>query len=371
MPYNTPVHQIKVINTQLDSAVQAAVECLQRGELVIFPTETTYGLGADATNPAAVARLMQYKTQRGNKPLSILVTDQAMAEQYVSLNSTALQAYQAFLPGPVTVVSLGKHAVAPGVESLQGSLGVRISSHPIAQRLVSAFGKPITATSANASGKKRPYTLQDIWDHTSQRQQELIGLALDAGRLPPNPPSTVIDTTLDSLQVVRQGEALSTESEATTFQEESATLDWGEKLATRFRSHYGYQPVIFALTGPMGVGKTHLSKGIARGLAITERITSPTYTLLHEYEFVSEGQTIPLWHVDAWRMESAEELASLGLEKLFGANGVLILEWANLPQALLNRWPNLTVVSVELTYGENLTERTATLTLPSGQEQRA
>jgi L-threonylcarbamoyladenylate synthase len=362
MPYNTLVHRIHLETTSLEAALNEAVACLERGELILYPTETTYGLGADATNPNAIERLLQYKTNRGDKALSVLVADQAMAEHYIELNATAKQAYQAFLPGPVTVVSVGKHQVAPGVESASGGLGIRISSHPVAQALIEKFGRPITATSANASGKKRPYAIEDILATTSARQQSMISLAIDAGTLPPNEPSTVIDTTLESLQVLRQGTALPSTSESLTLASESDTLAWGKSLATRFRSLYGYKPVIFALSGPMGVGKTHLTKGLAAGLGISETVTSPSFTLLHEYSFVSEDQKIPFWHIDAWRLERAEELSALGINELMKQNGVLVLEWANLPQVLLENWPQAEIISIELAYTAS-SARQATLTL--------
>lgn len=350
MPYNSLMNRVQLSQTSLEEAIRIAVESLERGELILYPTETTYGLGADATNPDAIARLLDYKTKRENKPISVLVTDESMAEKYVELNSSARQAYQAFLPGPVTVVSLGKHAVAPFIESATGGLGIRISSHPFAQALVAQFGRPITATSANASGKKRPYKIDDILETTSQRQQNLISVAIDAGTLPPNPPSTVIDTTLETLQVLRQGETRAIEDETIRLDSEAATIAWGEQLAKRFRSHYGYKPVIFALSGPMGVGKTHLTKGIAAGLGISDTVTSPSYTLLQEYEFISEDQPIPLWHIDAWRLETKEELSNLGIENLMQKNGVLVLEWANLPQVLLENWPEAVIIAISLEY---------------------
>lgn len=358
------MQRLKLTSENQNSVIAEAVACLQRGELILFPTETVYGLGADATNPDAITKLMQYKTQRNNKPLSVLVSGPEMAAQFVTINHTAEQAYASLLPGPITVVSQGKHLLPPGVESPEGNLGIRWSSHPVAQALSQAFGKPITATSANSSGQKRPYQIEDILTNTSPKQQALISLAIDAGTLPPNPPSTVIDTTLETLQVLRQGTFQPHAQETRTFPNESETISYGHSLAQRFRSHYGYQPVIFALSGPMGAGKTHLTKGLAQGLGIHESITSPSFTLLHEYEFVSEGKSLPLWHIDAWRMESSSELEQLGISTLIDHNGVLVLEWANLSQANLERWPHAKIIQVELSYTPNENERTATLHLP-------
>jgi L-threonylcarbamoyladenylate synthase len=141
----------KIINlatTPTSEIIKTAVEVLSRGGLVIFPTETLYGIGADATNQAAIDKLLQYKSRREGKPLSIAVNSLEMAEQYVEVNKTALNLYQNFLPGPLTVVSKSLGRVAKGVESEIGTLGVRIPDYQLVLDIVTAFGKPITATSA-------------------------------------------------------------------------------------------------------------------------------------------------------------------------------------------------------------------------------
>ncbi|OGJ41784.1 MAG: threonylcarbamoyl-AMP synthase, partial [Candidatus Pacebacteria bacterium RIFOXYB1_FULL_44_10] len=139
------------------------VHILSSGGMIIYPTETTYGLGVDATNERAVQKLLQYKKRRDGKPLSIAVADIQMAEKYVVLNNVARNVYKQFLPGPVTVISSGKHRVATFVESNHGTLGIRISSYPLVNEIVYAFGKPITATGANASDQKRPYSIVDVF----------------------------------------------------------------------------------------------------------------------------------------------------------------------------------------------------------------
>ena len=110
-------------------AVDAAVKVLDEGGLIIYPTETLYGIGADATNPEAIKKLTEYKDSPFGKPYSVAVTDQKMAEEYVELNNTAKNLYKEFLPGPLTVISKGKHKVAKGVESEEGTLGIRIPSY--------------------------------------------------------------------------------------------------------------------------------------------------------------------------------------------------------------------------------------------------
>lgn len=339
------------LSENFPTAIARAVAVLRAGGLVVYPTETTYGIGADATNPQAVEKLYRYKSQRAGKPFSIVVTSQEMAEEFVELNQTAKNVYATFLPGPVTVISMGKHVLAPGVESETGTLAVRIPDHEVPIELVRQLGKPITATSANASNQKRPYTIQDILDNTSAQQQSLIDLAIDAGTLPPNPPSTVIDTTLESLQVVRQGEIPFAVKNEFVTHSVAETTEFGRQLVQRYKSFIGYQPVIFALEGEMGVGKTHLTKGLATGLGITELITSPTYSLMEEYQVQLAGKTFPFLHIDAWRLEKPEEMAQLTLEEYLTQNAVVSLEWANSQADFLKKWQQRAlIVWISLTY---------------------
>ena len=128
-----------ILKTAQSNIISQAVKILKAGGLVIFPTETCYGAGVDTTNQKAVNKLLAYKTRREGKPLSIAVTDEKMASKYVKLNPTAKNLYQKFLPGPLTVVSAGKHKVAKGIESEMGTLGVRISSYPLVNKIIKKF----------------------------------------------------------------------------------------------------------------------------------------------------------------------------------------------------------------------------------------
>lgn len=345
-----------------ETAVQEAVAVLRSGGLIIFPTETTYGLGADATNPKAIDKLLAYKARRAGKALSLAVADQEMAEQYVELNDTARRLYREFLPGPVTVISLGKHRVAPGVESEQGTLGVRLPDYPLVREIARKLGRPMTATSANASNQKRPYAVADILATTSHKQQTFIDLVLDAGELPHNEPSTVIDTTLDSLSVVRQGTTPFTSTESFTSASESETRELGRKIIRRYKNSLTLRPVVFALEGEMGAGKTQLVKGMAQELGIVETITSPTYTLQHEYQCVVEGQTLPFVHIDAWRLTSAQDLLDLGWKKALEDNGIIAIEWAGTqPEIIHSLAKNALVVWMKLEYASQPDTRTIAL----------
>jgi len=143
--------------------IKQAVKILESGGLIVYPTETCYGLAADATNQEAIDKLLSYKRRREGKPLSVLVDSKKTANKYVEINESASRLYDRFLPGPMTVISKVKPSkLANGVVSELGTLGIRISSYPFAMALAKAYGKPITATSANASWQKKPYSVQDI-----------------------------------------------------------------------------------------------------------------------------------------------------------------------------------------------------------------
>lgn len=352
------MYRLNLTTTPLETALNEAVAVLRAGGLVIYPTETTYGIGGDATNPAAIKKLYRYKSQRSGKPFSVVVTDQTMAEKYVELNDTARTVYKTFLPGPVTVVSVGKHVLTPGVESESGTVGIRIPAHPIPLALVEKLGHPITATSANASNQKRPYQIEDILTNTSAAQQSCVDLVLDAGLLPPNEPSTVIDTTLESLQVLRHGATVFPEDQQIVSHSVEETQALGQRLIRSWKSFWGEIPILFALSGEMGVGKTHFTQGVAAELGITKSVKSPSYTLAHEYSVTAGGNTFPFVHIDAWRLENPAEVETLGVSDAFAHNGVVCLEWASLTPETLQRWQNKAViVSVESVYGEAENDR--------------
>ncbi len=319
---------IEVNKTNHDQTIAEAVNCLQAGGLLIFPTETTYGAGVDATNQAAVNKLLKYKARREGKPLSIAVTDLAMAEQYVVINDPARRLYDRFLPGPVTVVSQAKpNTVASGVASEFNTLGVRIPDYQLVLDIVKALGRPITATSANASGEKRPYNIQDIFNHLSNKQKSLIDLVLDAGKLPPNQPSTVIDTTLSAPVTLRGATDSGSNSLVLNSKDESETKSLAGRLLLKHWDEIKTAGLIIGLDGPLGVGKTIFAKGAAQFLQIEDTLTSPTYTYIEEYNWIRHGITGQLFHLDVWKINSEAEFARLEFTKLIRPNSVIIIEW--------------------------------------------
>lgn len=331
--------------------VDEAVKILKEGGLVIYPTETTYGIGADATNQKAINKLNKYKQRPFGKPYSIAVSDQKMAEEYVELNGAAKKIYKEFLPGPVTVVSRGKHQVARGVENETGTLGIRIPDYPLVIEIVKKLGLPITATSANASYQKRPYKIADILENISQKQKKIIDLIIDVGELPHNEPSTVIDTTMEDLVVLRQGDIkLKTENEILSRSEE-ATQNLAKELFQKYEGYLGKRPIIFALEGEMGAGKTQFTKGLAWAMGIKEEIVSPTFSLVLEYPHLS--------HFDAWKFTEPSELEGLGFIKMLeDKNMVIAIEWAEKVAEVVKKYRDQAVIVwVKIEYGQKENER--------------
>jgi len=335
-------------------AVGSAVRVLKSGGLVIYPTETLYGIGVDATNPKAIKKLTEYKDRPLGKPYSVAVADQKMAEEYVELNSVAKNLYREFLPGPLTVISKGKHKLAKGVESEDGTLGIRIPDYVLTIEIIKKLGKPITATSANASYKKRPYTVTDILNNISGKQRKLIDLIIDAGDLPHNEPSTVIDTTLDDPVTLRQGEIkLANKNELLSRSEEN-TQNSAKEIWQKYEQHSGKRAIIFALQGEMGTGKTIFTKGLARAMGITELVTSPTFTLENEYITGKEK----LFHFDAWRLEKSEELRNLGFKNLIKDKSVVSVEWAEKVSDTIHEFDDEAIIIwVKIEFGKRQNER--------------
>jgi L-threonylcarbamoyladenylate synthase len=341
-----------------DKAVDIAVDALEKGQLVFMATETVYIAGVDATNPEAVKKLVGFKNRPFGKPFSVGVTDISMAEKYVVLNKTAKNLYKRFLPGPVTVVSTGAHKVAGGVEAENGTLGIRIPDYIFFQEVCKKFNKPITATSANASYQRRPYKLSDILDNISEKQKKLIDLMIDAGELPHNEPSTVIDTTLDDAPVIlRQGEIKLKDTNEVLSRSEENTQNIAKELWQKYEQYNEKRAIIYALEGQMGAGKTQFVKGLARAIGITEQVVSPSYDLLSSYQLIANSQQ--LVHIDTWRMLKAdEELEELGLKELINDKTVIAIEWADRAVEEIKKYSDDAItIWVKIRYNKNPDDR--------------
>lgn len=180
-----------------------AVAALERGEVIVFPTETLYGLGADALNPAAVDTVFQLKGRNPDSPIPVLVADRAMLSSLVSdVPPLAEKLIGRFWPGPLTIILPARSDIPRPLANANGGVGVRISSGAVAADLVHAFGRPVTATSANPSRQSPARTVQHARKYFSGR----IDIFLDGGTLRSQAGSTVVEIQGDKLKIVRAGE---------------------------------------------------------------------------------------------------------------------------------------------------------------------
>jgi L-threonylcarbamoyladenylate synthase len=187
-----------------DASLVAVADHIRRGGLVAYPTETVYGIGGACT-PEAADRVRALKGRGDTKPLIALVPDRD-AVRALEWTSDAEELAEIFWPGSVTLVLRDPDGLFPdGVrDSGRGTVGVRVSPHPIASRLVSELGEPLTSTSLNRSGEAPITSGSDARTLLENLEATDVWL-LDAGTLPPSAPSTVVDCTGRSPRVLREG----------------------------------------------------------------------------------------------------------------------------------------------------------------------
>lgn len=188
-------------STDWETAQDAALAELARGEPIAMPTETVYGLAADATNPQAIARIYEIKGRPRFNPLICHMADMEMAERYAVFSPLARKLAVAFWPGPLTLVlpvkDGGVHELATAGLS---TVGIRVP-RGIAGGLIAAFGKPLAAPSANTSGKISPTTAQHVTDDLGEK----LGVILDAGACGVGVESTIIKVDGEALVLLRPG----------------------------------------------------------------------------------------------------------------------------------------------------------------------
>ena len=180
-----------------DPGIEAAARTIREGGLVVYPTETVYGLGADALNPDAVESVFEAKGRDRSKPLSLGVPNVDRALEFTTPSEREIRFMRAFLPGPVTVVVPKRESVPDGLTGGRETVGVRVPDHEVALALFEAAGTPVTATSANRSGAGSSRTVDEVDPAIRER-----ATVVDAGETP-GTESTVVDVRAN--EIVREG----------------------------------------------------------------------------------------------------------------------------------------------------------------------
>jgi L-threonylcarbamoyladenylate synthase len=183
------------------AALQRGAAALKKGGLVAYPTETFYGLGAAALDGGAVRRIFEVKRRPESKPLLVLVDSVEMVERLAVISEPARRLMAQHWPGALTLVLPAQPSVPVEVTAGTGTVGVRLSPHPIARGLARALGGPVTAPSANRSDDPPPTTA----DAVLRDLDGAIALVLDGGPTAGGLASTVLDVTVDPPRVIRQG----------------------------------------------------------------------------------------------------------------------------------------------------------------------
>jgi L-threonylcarbamoyladenylate synthase len=188
--------------TDVDDQVARAVDVLRRGGLVAFPTETVYGLGADASNPDAVHHLFAVKGRPADHPVIVHLADAAQLDEWAaSVPPTARALADAFWPGPLTVIVPRSARVPDAVTGGRDTVGLRVPGQPLAHALLAAFGGGIAAPSANRFGRVSPTTATDVRADLGDD----VDLVLDGGPSRVGVESTIVDCTRDEPVIARLG----------------------------------------------------------------------------------------------------------------------------------------------------------------------
>jgi L-threonylcarbamoyladenylate synthase len=192
----------EVIKEEKPESPKIAALIINNGGTIVYPTETLYGLGANALSEISVRRVFVVKGRPHGKPIPLLVKDIEMFDQIAYVTERASKLIDRFLPGALTLVLNQKVKLPELITADTGKVAVRISSHPFVRRLFEYISQPLTATSANISGRNNLYDINEVIDAF----RSSVDLIIDSGSLHPSKGSTVVDLTQTPPSIIREGE---------------------------------------------------------------------------------------------------------------------------------------------------------------------
>jgi L-threonylcarbamoyladenylate synthase len=196
---------IKDCRSGLDPQIlQEAAEIIRKGGIVVCPTDTGYLLGGDGLREEVIRKIFEIKGRSFNKPIHLVVSNKEMAQQLAVWNERAEKLFKELLPGPLTLILKKKEIVPDLLVSGTGKIGLRMPGNAVAMQLVAASGVPITATSANSSGKDSPFTVAEVLQQLEEGL-ERVDLILDQGETLYRRSSTIVDISEDIPKVLREG----------------------------------------------------------------------------------------------------------------------------------------------------------------------
>src|SRR3989344_7756249 len=282
---------IQLNQSNISTIISEVIKVLGVGGLVVFPSDTVYGLLVDAKNKDGVTKLLAFKDRPPGKAVSVFMPSFESIAAFVTVTQEQKNTLEHILPGPYTVALPSKRILDKRLESERGTLGIRLPHYEPVTQLVAAYGSPVTATSANMAGRSPHYSIDSLLHQLSQTKKDMINLIVDAGRLPRNKPSTVIDLSGDTIQTLRGGDIPFQNVQSFT----SISLEQTQQIGRTLISHQAYnaKPIVIILTGDLGAGKTEMTRGIASNFDI-ENIVSPTYVVYYEYKIVIKNSKLKI-----------------------------------------------------------------------------
>lgn len=262
------------IVTPTDAQIERAIRILRSGGLVAFPTETVYGLGADASNAAAVARIFEAKGRPASHPLIVHLSGaHALPDWARDAPEIALRLAERFWPGPLTMILARAPGVLQAVTGGQDSIGLRVPSHPVARALLQGFGGGLAAPSANRFGRVSATTAQHVRDELGER----VDLILDGGACPVGIESTIVDLTGGNPVLLRPGRITAQEIEAALQMSMGRANAASPRASGTLASHYAPRVPLRLVSG--GTLDAAVREAAARQpVAVLARHPRPAYS---------------------------------------------------------------------------------------------
>jgi L-threonylcarbamoyladenylate synthase len=265
---------VKVVRAS-QAELEAAVDALRDGELVAFPTETVYGLGANAANPAAVRKVFELKGRPPSHPVIVHIDQQKYLKRWVrELSPAAEKLAEAFWPGPLTLVLPRHETVHDVVTGGQDSIAVRIPSHPMARQLLDAFGGGIAAPSANRYGRLSPTRAEHVQDEFG----DAVKVILDGGECQLGLESTIVSCLGEEIRLLRPGGVTLSQLRGVVGEVLIGSDKSGPRVPGSSAAHYSPStPLAIVPSGELDQLAESLSEGGQRIAVLAQRLPLKTY----------------------------------------------------------------------------------------------
>lgn len=316
---------VKLNEMKIAKLAKLIKKVLENDGLAVVPSDTAYGLAVNANSPKAVKKILDFKGRRFGKGISVFLNRIKDIDQYAITSDPQKKIIKTLLPGPFTLVLKSKGETCRQIEPEDKTIGIRVIDHPLIQELTKISSFPITATSANLSGKGPHYSIDSFLKTLSQKKMAMIDLVVDAGKLTKKPTSTVVRLTKDEIEVLREGLLNPKLVARYESDNEGETKEIAKNIYySHLEKDLGQGAAIVILRGDLGSGKTVFAKGI--GEMFGQQFSSPTFVLIDEY-LIDQPPVNNIYHLDLYRIETGKEISDLHLNQFLKKGNLILIEW--------------------------------------------